>query len=286
MSYIAVMLLLVSAFLHATWNFLSKRAEGGIAFVWLFTAIGTVIYTPIVCIFLFLKPYTGENTSFVYVLGSIFLHLLYFVILQKGYTKSDFSLVYPVARGLGPMLVTIMAILLFNEQPSMLAFIGTGIIVGSVFFLTGGFTIFKDTKALSAIHYGLFLGMIIAAYTLWDKYVVSYLLIPPLLLDYLTTLGRFIVLTPVALQSWAGICYEWKTHRREAIGVGILNSLAYILVLSAMVLAPISYVAPIRELSILIGTIFGIYFLREGYGWKRIIAASTIVIGVTFVVIG
>ncbi|WP_327882409.1 EamA family transporter [Aneurinibacillus migulanus] len=130
------------------------------------------------------------------------------------------------------------------------------------------------------------LGMIIAGYTLWDKYVVSYLFIAPLLLDYLTTLGRLIMLTPVAFRSWTDICDEWKTHRREAIGVGVLNSLAYILVLSAMVLAPISYVAPIRELSILIGTIFGIYFLKEGYGWQRIIAASTIVVGVAVIITG
>lgn len=286
MSYVAVMLLLSSAFLHATWNFLSKRAGGGIAFVWLFTAIGTVIYTPIVCVFLLFNPYTGETINLVYVVGSILLHLLYFVILQKGYTKSDFSLIYPVARGLGPMLVTMMAILLFNERPSLAVFIGTAIIVGSVFFLTGGITIFKDTRALSAIRYGFMLGMLIAGYTLWDKYVVSYLFIAPLLLDYLTTLGRLIVLTPVAFRSWTDICDEWKTHRREAIGVGVLNSLAYILVLSAMVLAPISYVAPIRELSILIGTIFGIYFLKEGYGWQRIIAASTIVVGVAVIITG
>ncbi|CEH29776.1 small multidrug resistance protein [Aneurinibacillus migulanus] len=286
MSYVAVMLLLSSAFLHATWNFLSKRAGGGIAFVWLFTAIGTVIYTPIVCVFLLFNPYTGETINLIYVVGSILLHLLYFVILQKGYTKSDFSLIYPVARGLGPMLVTMMAILLFNERPSLAVFIGTAIIVGSVFFLTGGITIFKDNRALSAIRYGFMLGMIIAGYTLWDKYVVSYLFIAPLLLDYLTTLGRLIMLTPVAFRSWTDICDEWKTHRREAIGVGILNSLAYILVLSAMVLAPISYVAPIRELSILIGTIFGIYFLKEGYGWQRIIAASTIVVGVAVIITG
>ncbi|MED4728932.1 EamA family transporter [Aneurinibacillus migulanus] len=137
MSYVAVMLLLSSAFLHATWNFLSKRAGGGIAFVWLFTAIGTVIYTPIVCVFLLFNPYTGETINLIYVVGSILLHLLYFVILQKGYTKSDFSLIYPVARGLGPMLVTMMAILLFNERPSLAVFIGTAIIVGSVFFSYG-----------------------------------------------------------------------------------------------------------------------------------------------------
>jgi len=286
MSMTAILLVLVSAFMHAGWNFLSKRSGGGLPFIWLFTAIGTAIYTPVVCMFLMYQQFELKAIHFVYIAGSIGLHLLYLVVLQRGYKKGDFSLVYPVARGLAPMIVTIVAMVLFHEQPSGIALTGTALIVGSVFLLTGGLRIFHDSKAALAIRYGAALGMIIASYTVWDTYVVSIILIPPLLLDYFTTLGRFILLTPVAIRNWADVRREWQIHRLEAVGIGIFNSLAYILVLTALVFAPVSYVAPIREISILIGTVLGIYVLRESYGMRRIVAAGSMVLGVVAVILG
>ncbi|MGN9866483.1 hypothetical protein [Bacillus swezeyi] len=96
----------------------------------------------------------------------------------------------------------------------------------------------------------------IAAYTILDKAAVSRFLIPPLLLDYCNTLGRLIILTPFALKSWSEVRFEWKHHRMEAAGVGIFNSLAYILALSVMVFAPVRYVAPVQ------------HFNRNGYGGR------------------
>ncbi len=129
-------------------------------------------------------------------------------------------------------------------------------------------------------------GIIIAAYTLWDKYAVSTLLIPPLLQDYCTTLARVIMLGPVALRKWGDVQKEWKIHRKEAIGVALLCPLSYIMVLTALITAPVSYIAPAREVSILIGAIMGSTLLSEGDARRRLPAAGAIVAGVIALAVG
>ena len=123
-------------------------------------------------------------------------------------------------------------------------------------------------------------GIIIAVYTLWDKYAVSTLLIPPLLQDYCTTLARVIMLGPVALRKRGDVRKEWRIHRKEAVGVALLCPLSYIMVLTALITAPVSYIAPAREVSILIGAVMGSRLLAEGDAMRRLPAAAAIVAGV------
>ncbi|MFN2744165.1 SMR family transporter [Bacillus sp. z60-18] len=279
-------ILLLSAFIHATWNYLSKKAGGGAAFIWLFTAIAAIVYTPLaIGVVLYEKPDFGI-WQIVLIMASILAHLGFFLVLQKGYQKGDLSLVYPIARGTGPLITCLLAVVVFHEQLTLPAVIGILLIVVSILFFTGGIKRLTESGSLIPILYGLLIGAIIAAYTLLDKAAVSHFLVPPLLLDYCNTLGRFILLTPFAAKNWHQVRSEWKQHRIEAAGVGILNSLAYILALSVMVFAPVSHVAPIREVSILIGTVMGAVLLSEGFGHRRIIAALFMVSGVISVAIG
>lgn len=113
MSGLAIILIISAAFVHALWNFLSKKAGGGVVFIWLFAFLSTVIYAPIsVCILWITRPQIGWfGLSFIFV--SALLHLLYFFVLQRGYSKGDLSLVYPMARGTGPMLSACAAIVFF-----------------------------------------------------------------------------------------------------------------------------------------------------------------------------
>ncbi|MCP6682479.1 DMT family transporter [Bacillus nakamurai] len=245
-----------------------------------------VVYLPLaVWIVLAEKPYIGL-WQIVLMIGSTLAHLSFFIVLQKGYKKGDLSLVYPVARGTGPFLTCILAIVFFHEKPSVWTIAGTCFIVLSVLFFTGGLKKLTTSESLIPILYGLATGVIISGYTLLDKGAVSTWLVPPLLLDFFNTVGRLVILTPFAIKNWSEVRYEWKTHKKEAAGVGICNSLAYILALSVMASAPVSSVAPIREISILIGTIMGTVFLSEGFGKQRIAAAAVMVIGVVSVALG
>jgi drug/metabolite transporter (DMT)-like permease len=273
-------LVLTAAFIHASWNYLAKRAgQGGAAFVWLFAAISSAFYAPVaIFVYFWQKPDIGP-LQLVFMAGSALIHVVYFLILQKGYREGDLSLVYPLARGTGPTISTLVAILFLGERPSALALFGAFLVAAGVFFLSGGSVGFRGSLK-RGVGYGLLTGITIAAYTLWDKYAVSTLLIPPLLQDYCTNLGRVIMLAPVAFRNWGDVRKEWRVHRKEAIGVGLLCPLSYILVLTALVSAPVSYIAPAREVSILIAAVMGSRLLAEKDIRRRLPAAVAIVVGV------
>jgi hypothetical protein len=112
------------------------------------------------------------------------------------------------------------------------------------------------------------------------------LLLSPLLLDYSSNLGRALLLAPLAWRRRAAVAELWRLHRWSVIGMALLNPLAYILVLTAMVTTPVSYVAPARELSILIATLFGTTLLAEGDMGRRLGAAGAMMLGVVALALG
>lgn len=286
MTSFALALVLASAFIHATWNLLAKRAGGGAAFLWLFAALSALFYAPIVfAVIIFQQPHISAITL-LFILGSAIIHIGYFLLLQRGYRTGDLSLVYPLARGTGPIISTTAAIVFLGERPTLIALSGAILIAIGVFLFTGSPRQLRNTGSYQAVAYALLTGILIAAYTLWDKYAVSVQLIPPLLFDWSCNLGRTALLTPFALLNWEDVCMEWRTHRFEAIGVALLSPLAYILVLTALVISPVSYVAPAREISILIGAVMGTRLLKEGSAPRRLVAASTMVLGVVALAVG
>ena len=286
MTLLALSLVLSSALLHATWNLSAKRAGGGAAFVWLFNALSAILYAPLaIGVIVIVRPHIGP-IEIVFMVGSMFLHLAYFLALQRGYRSGDLSLVYPLARGTGPVLSTTSAIIFLGERPTPLAILGAVLVALSVFVLTSSGGLKAVATARTAVLYGLLTGTIIAAYTLWDKHAVSTLMIPPLLFDWANSCGRMVMLGPYATRHWGVIRAEWRDHRREAFIVAIFSPLAYILVLSALVFTPVSYVAPAREISILIGTIMGARLLSEGDSRRRMVAAGGMVLGVIALAVG
>ncbi len=286
MTLLALALVLGAAFVHATWNLLAKRAAGGAAFVWLFGVLSAAIYAPLaLAVVLLQQPYIGPS-QVVFMLGSGLLHIAYFLVLQQGYRVGDLSLVYPLARGTGPMLSTAAAIVVFQERPSAIALAGAVLIGVSIFALTSTSGVRSGPSARAAVFFGLLTGAIIASYTLWDKQAVSVLLVPPLLQDWASNLVRASILTPFAVRKWDEVRKEWRTHRLEVVGVAVLTPLSYIMVLTAMVFTPVSYVAPAREISILVGTVMGARLLSEGYVRRRLAAAAGMVAGVAMLAVG
>ena len=275
----AIVLILIAAFGHATWNYLAKKACGGTAFIWLFAALSTLLYFPIALwIIVVQKPIIGWH-QLGFMLGSAILHSLYYILLDKGYRIGDLSVIYPLARGTGPMLSTIAAIVVLGEHPSSVALVGTVLIGLGIVVITGNPFKLAEPAARKPMIFAILCGTMIAGYTLSDKLAVSTFLIPPLLLDWSANLGRVFLLTPYAFKNWDKVKDQWTSHKIEAISVAILCPLAYILVLTAMVFSPVSYIAPAREISILIGTAMGARLLSEGNIKIRVIGASAMVIG-------
>lgn len=289
MTPVALTLVLLSAVAHAVWNLCAKRAGGGALFVWLFEALAALLYAPLALyVIVAQRPRLGM-LGFAFLGGSTLLHLAYYLILQRGYSVGDLSLVYPLARGTGPTLSTAAAIAFFGERPTPLALAGAVMVAAGVVILVSGPRAPEAVGGASArwaIGYGLLTGVTIAAYTLWDKRAVSVLLIPPLLLNWGNDVGRAALLLPLALRRRGEVATLWRARWREALGVAILSPLSYILVLTALVFTPVSYVAPAREVSILFGAALGARLLAEGQGGRRLVAAGTMVLGVGALALG
>jgi drug/metabolite transporter (DMT)-like permease len=281
-------LVLVAAVLHATWNLLAKRAsEAGTVFVWLTAISMATMYAPIaVVVYAVTDPEIGRD-QLTFMIGSGLIHLVYFTVLQRGYKVGDLSLVYPLARGTGPMLSTIAAIAFLGERPTPLAIAGAVAVCVGVFILgSTGRRAHAGRRAGPAVAFGVLTGCLIATYTITDKHAVATLAVPPLLLDFSQNLVRTSLLAPYALRRRAEIRSVWTNYRREVLVVAAFAPLAYILVLTALTVSPVSYVAPAREVSILVGTLFGVRLLKEGHLGIRLVGATAIVAGLVGLALG
>jgi drug/metabolite transporter (DMT)-like permease len=253
MSLAVLGLVLTAAVAHAGWNFMAKGAEGGAAFVWLGAVAGSLIYLPALALALVVAPGQLGWAAIGFMAGSGVLHAVYFTLLQRGYAAGDLSFVYPLARGTGPLLSTAAGIVILAERPSAMAIAGAATI---------------------------------AAYTIWDKQAVGPSALAPIVYYWGSNAVNALVLTPWVVRRPDRLRTAWTTSRSRAAWVGLLSPLAYVLVLYALARAPVSYVAPARETSILIGTLLGTTLLAEGDARRRLLVAGAILVGVTALALG
>jgi drug/metabolite transporter (DMT)-like permease len=288
MSLTALGLILAAAGLHATWNLCAKRAGGGLPFVWVVGAVICTVYVPVVTGYVLWRRPEFPLGAAGWILGSGMLKTAYSLFLQRSYRTGDFSLIYPLARGTGPLLSTLAAIVVLGERPTPLAIAGALLVIGGVFWVAGGTRLLHQDRAhlRVALGYGLISGGFIAAYTLWDRHGVAGLAIAPLLYDAGTAATQLAFLTPFALRRWPEVTRHWRHDRRWVFGVALLSPAAYVLVLTAMSFTPVSYVAPAREVSIVIGAFLGAKVLKEGETARRVGAAIAMAAGVIALALG
>lgn len=282
----AVGLVAIAAVCHASWNLITKRTGGGIAFLWLFGIAATLLMLPIAWIEIVRMDRALDRHDLLAVLGSGFIHIFYFSLLQGGYRTGDLSIVYPVARGLGPLLAAIASIAFLGDRPGPVAIAGGVALLAGVVGMSG--ISMNRLKLDGSVVLGLLTGVSIACYTLWDRRSVATLDLPPVFYYWASTAAYTGFITPVVLRT-AGASLNWgfvRAYWRPAAYVALLSGASYSLVLTAMTRAPLSYVATLREASILVATIFGIKFLGEQMTRRRAIAAGCIIVGVVGLAIG
>ena len=286
MTVLALSLILAAAFIHASWNYFLKRSGGGTAFVWLFATLSALIYAPLAAAIIWWVKPQFEWGHYGLMAASAVLHTAYYMLLDRGYRSGDLSIVYPIARGSGPLITVLCAVLFLQEEPSALAVGGALLIGGGAFLLTGDPRKLRESGNYHAVGFALLTGCMIAAYTLVDKIAVSVWLIPPLVQDWATNLGRVVLMAPMALKARCELAPTWQRAKKEIIAVALLCPLSYLLVLTAMVFTPVSYVAPAREVSILVAALMGTQLLAEGDVPRRLAAAAAMVVGVTCLALG
>lgn len=281
----ALILVIVAALLHAIWNLITKQVNGGLPFFWLICLCSTILFLPGVIFQLRKESIDYSGAMLGLAIGSAILHLLYFVALQVGYKKADLSVVYPVARGAGPLFSVAGAVILLNERPGLMAICGILLIVIGVVVMTG-FKIKQDTAILKGLNYGLLTGAFIAAYTLWDKVAVVNRHVSAVFITFASMILPLVLLIPVVVKKQSEVKLELTTHWKHILAISVFQPLSYLLVLMAMKTTPITYVAPVRELSIVFGVFFGVNMLKEKDMAKRLIAAGIILGGIVLLALG
>ncbi|MCH7342171.1 DMT family transporter [Pelomonas sp. CA6] len=286
MSAAALALVLAAALLHALWNLGAKKAQGNHHFV-LASSLGVAL------LWLPVAVYVGVDElprwgwpQWAATLLSAALHLAYFNALLAGYRASDMTVVYPVARGSGPLISSLVALVLLDEHLGVYGALGLAGVVGGILLIAAGPALLargdaeQQRRRKLGLLWGLLTGATIASYSVVDGYAVKMLAVSPLLYDYLCNLLRVPLALPPVLRDRGGF---WPALRRQwpyALLVAALSPLAYILVLYAMQLAPLSRVAPARELSMLVAALLGGQLLGEGERGWRLAGAVLIAAGV------
>jgi drug/metabolite transporter (DMT)-like permease len=281
-----LLLVAIAAVAHATWNLTIKAAgTSGTRFLWLTFVVATIVVAPFGIASL---AQVGPRMPLLLLLalGSGILQITYFLTLQRGYRLGDVSVVYPLARGSGPLLSVIFAIVLFHENPGAIGLIGAAVVIAGVVVigLAGGRGRFSANRA--GILYGLLVGVVIAAYTLWDANAVVQQKLPPLGYFWVTILVQLVAFAPFALQRPRFTLALAQRHWRAVLVVGILSPLAYVLILFAFTLAPVALVAPARESSVVLVALGGWLLFREPHPVQRILGAAVVLGGVALLAIG
>jgi drug/metabolite transporter (DMT)-like permease len=276
---LAIAAVLLAAVTHATWNLAAKRAAGSRHFVWLYSLGSVVLYAPaVVWILVYQRP-QFETIHWLALLMTGVLHMGYSLLLQAGYRVSDLSLVYPLARGTGPLLAFIAATFILDEPVTAYSLLGVLLVVGGI-LMVSGLTSEPHKAPRAGIALGMLTGVFIASYTINDGWAVKTLLISPFIIDFSGNMLRLLVLSPMALRDRTALLAEARAYRTPVLIVSVLGPLGYILVLFAMKHAPVGHVAPMRELATLVGTYFGARLLKEQVTSVRLIGAVLIVSGV------
>jgi drug/metabolite transporter (DMT)-like permease len=281
-------LVLSAALLHALWNIAAKKAGGNHHFALLSVLITVGLWAPVAAWFGVNEWQRWGIVEWAALCASALVHVLYFTVLLAGYRKSDLTVVYPVARGSGPLLASLGAVLFLGESITLLGATGILAVCGGVFLVAGGPRLFHvDTGgqavyplALAGVRWGAATGVLIAAYTVIDGYAVKVLLIGPVLVDYVGNVLRVPILAPAALSDWIGFRDACRKQWKYALVVAALGPLAYVLVLYAVRMAPLSHVAPAREVSMLFAALIGGRLLGEGDRALRLLGAAFIAAGV------
>lgn len=286
-------LVILAGLIHAVWNIVAKKAGGDARFATFTGLLMALIWAPLGIWLGWDVVPTWGSVEWGFVAVSGFLHVIYYIALLRGYRKADLTVVYPLARGSGPLLTSLVAILVLGEQMTALGVTGIFAVVAGVFFIAGGPKLLRvphDPAKRAGIRkgmlYGLLTGVFIASYTVVDGYAVKFVLMSPILLDYYGNFVRLAFLLPTVLRDRVTAAQHWRSQWKHALVVAAISPISYVLVLYAMKAAPLSHVAPAREVSMLFAALIGGQLLGESDRLARITGAALIAFGVMALALG
>ncbi len=287
----ALALLFGSAILHTTWNLLVKQAGEKSMATWWAILIGSILFVPV--LFVLGMPAPG---IWVYILTSALMGASFFVVLPFAYHESDFSLVYPLARGAAPGLIAVWSVLFLREHMSPGGMVGLLVIIAGLMIVGGSGWIIPRVSGISAIPEitkpnmkgvwpALLLAVIISIYSVIDGAAVK--LTNPLPYAALIYFVSAVYMTPYVFvrHGWGALKREFITYPWKLILIGALIVAAYMLALWAYRLSMVSYAGAIREMNVVVGALAGWQLLGEDFGPVRVAGSVVIFAGILVIAI-
>jgi drug/metabolite transporter (DMT)-like permease len=269
---------LAAGLLHAGWNALLKSSTGGD--VLLDTA--AVVAGSTLCA-LALLPFVPlpDPAAWPFIAASTAIHLGYYLTLVQAYRTGDLSFAYPLMRGSAPLIVTVLGSIFLRELPSVqmtagILLISLGIV--SIAFVQRGGAHRRHPAA--AAYWAFANAAIIAAYTLVDGAGARASGNALAYVCWLISVEGIPFLVWVVARRRATAFSYLRGCWRTGLGGGACSLLAYGIVLWAMTRAPIAVVAALRETSVLFAALIGSLWLKEGFGWRRVAGAASVVAGI------
>lgn len=270
---VATALVLVAALLHATWNTLIKfsgerllviACMDSVALLFVVFAVGFVSLPPL--------------DIWPWIMASALFELLYRYLLIQAYRVGDLGLVYPLMRGLSPLVVLVLTLVFAGEVLSSQQILGILLIpFGMVCLLWQGGG--GDRLPWSMLPVVLLIGLCIGCYTFLDGQALRRWSHPLDYLVWLTLISAWPFPLLALVRKRAAFSLFWRTQWRLGLSVGLCVLLSYALVLWAMQLGSIAEAAALREVSVILVVLFGMRYLKEPFGRPRLIACGVVLIG-------
>jgi drug/metabolite transporter (DMT)-like permease len=279
-SLLALALVLGAALMHAAWNALAKKGGDPLIFLWWAGMLASGLYLPVTAAAIWRTGLPAEAVPFV--VATSVLHALYFWSLGRAYAAGDYSIVYPVARGLGVALVPPLALAAFDERVAGLGLLGALLVVSGISWLSwrpGAWRL--DHLLRPGTGWAVVTGCLIATYSVVDKAGVARL--HPLPYMGFLMSGATLCLAPAVRARRKRLLPEWRANRRAILVAGFMIPTSYLLVLFAFQLSKAAYVVAAREVSVALSALIGCLLLREGETARRLLGAAVVLAGVACV---
>jgi drug/metabolite transporter (DMT)-like permease len=276
---LALVLILVSAVVHAVVNVLTKRADDKYAMRLLIGVFSAVLVAPAL---IFVPLPHGIAVWFL--IATAIVHAIYELLLVKSYESAAFSAVYPVARGTGPLFTALGAIVLLHEHAALIELAGIALVCGGVIAI--GVSHRASQGATAGLLYALGTGLTIGIYTLIDASGVRAVEQPfTYVLWFFVAHGVSVLLTAPGIRGMA-VVREARRQWRLGIGTAALSIVTYGSAMLAYRFGATAQLAALRETSVLFGTALAMSFLGEHMTVRRWIAALVIAVGAIMLQMG
>lgn len=272
-----ILFLLVAALLHATWNAVTKGSRDPLLAIWMVISTCGVIGG----LALPWAPFPSGEV-WVYLACSTAIHLAYQLVLAYAYERGDLSQVYPIARGLSPLLVALLAALFAAEPLGVRGAIGVIIVTLAIASLAWGHGLHAAGRGLAA---ALLVGVLIAAYTFFDAKGARATAHPVQYMAWSFPLQIFPITAVVLFRRGRDVVPYLRRHGLYGFGGGVMATIAYGMVLWAVSVTPMAAVSAVRETSVVFAALIGSRVLGEPFGFHRVVASAFVALGIVLIVL-